>query len=363
MALDSTTASRQFGNRKGFMDFLEHLMQLSEDDKYALAKYGGEYRGKQAELKTYIMESNNLPGKIANSDVVVQPFTTDLPTVNVWRIFFGKINATFYVDSTDPRFLVLYTNDLAHVTDNLYKKLVHTTKNKFDQIWLPKDVLYKLTKLPGNTFKGFGLRFDDYFSIKQEDENYDAIKLSAVGALSSDVLRVLSEKTSIKKTISFSKVRVLRGVKGSCVTDELQYLGRLITIAGNSVDYHVNFVEVIKRTYRQMIEVVEENRIGIKKVEGRTLLEGQAFDFVLDRKIDDLDSFADVLLDQKTPFRLWGLRSKILPEMRRIVGVDLHTGDPIDLEVTPSLIRVYVPKGACGNTALRLFVNLQHTWD
>ena len=32
-------------------------------------------------------------------------------------------------------------------------------------------------------------------------------------------------------------------------------------------------------------------------------------------------------------------------------------------EITPYLIRVYLPKGACGNTILRLFTNLQHYFD
>ena len=49
--------------------------------------------------------------------------------------------------------------------------------------------------------------------------------------------------------------------------------------------------------------------------------------------------------------------------MRQVVAVDLHTGDPIDLEVTPSTIRIYLPKGSCGNTVLRIYVNLQHYFD
>lgn len=58
MTLDTNLFPRQFNNRKGFVDFLGHLMQLTEEDK------NGDNRGKQAELKTYIMESNNVENKI-----------------------------------------------------------------------------------------------------------------------------------------------------------------------------------------------------------------------------------------------------------------------------------------------------------
>jgi hypothetical protein len=137
----------------------------------------------------------------------------------------------------------------------------------------------------------------------------------------------------------------------------------MITAAGVSSEDHVSFVEIIRKVYRNLIEDVERNSIGMKTVEGRTLLEGQAFDLVLHRQIDDLERFTDMILDSKMPFRLWGLKNKVLPNMQKVVAVDLHTGDPIDLEITPSLIRIYLPKKSCGNSVLRLYVNLQHHFD
>ena len=47
----------------------------------------------------------------------------------------------------------------------------------------------------------------------------------------------------------------------------------------------------------------------------------------------------------------------------RVHAVDLHIGAPISFEVTPELIRVYLPSGTCANSVLRLYANLQHFYD
>jgi hypothetical protein len=147
------------------------------------------------------------------------------------------------------------------------------------------------------------------------------------------------------------------------VTDEIRFNGRLISRSGNSIDEHVSLVDAVKKMYKTSIEEVERNSLGTKRVENRTLIEGQAFELILDRQIDDLDHFLTLLVTGTLPFRLWGLKNLVFNNMRQVVAVDLHTGDPIDLEITPSTIRIYLPKGACGNTVLRLYVNLQHYFD
>jgi hypothetical protein len=43
--------------------------------------------------------------------------------------------------------------------------------------------------------------------------------------------------------------------------------------------------------------------------------------------------------------------------------VDLHTGDALDLELTPFFVRVYLTSSSCGNVLARLLTNLQHYHD
>ena len=156
---------------------------------------------------------------------------------------------------------------------------------------------------------------------------------------------------------------VKRGNYHEYVIQELTYSGRFVGRGGNSIDDYISLIEMSQKMYRNLIEDIERNSLGVKKVEGRTLIEGKAFDFILDREITNTLAFIEQLLSSSKPFRLWGLKNKISKDYYQIVCVDLHTGDNLNIEISPHLIRVYLPKGACGNTVLRLFSNLQHYFD
>jgi hypothetical protein len=187
--------------------------------------------------------------------------------------------------------------------------------------------------------------------------------MNVSGVSSRRALHALTKDETLKRAICYSKIRVERGNGQLYVADEIKFNGRIITKAGQSIDDHVNLVEIVRRKYKGLIEWVERNSLGTKTVEGRTLIEGQAFELELSREITDLDRFAERLLNSSKPFRLWGIVNNVSRDMRQVVGIDLHTGDPINLEITPTLIRVYLSKGGCGNSILRLYVNLQHGFD
>jgi hypothetical protein len=356
--------THNFNSRKDFMQYLEDMMIAAEETKKE-EELGEETRGRPTELKTYIMESNNgLPRAQEGDTLRIFPTSTNLPQISVIRLEYNRRSATFYLDATDPRFLLLYTNDIADITDKLYGRLVESTVNRFDRIWLPTEIQGEISHLSGNVFRGFGLMFDDLFAQEKRRElPIDELRMSASGVRSGRALEALSQDTILKRSVCYSKIRVERGNSESFVTDEVRYNGRVITKSGQSIDDHVSLIEITRKIYRNLIEEIERNSIGTKQVDGRTLVEGQAFELVLDRQIDDLDRFTERLLSSSKPFRLWGIVNKISKDMRQIVAVDLHTGDPLNLEITSSLIRIYLPRGSCGNTILRLYVNLQHSFD
>lgn len=43
--------------------------------------------------------------------------------------------------------------------------------------------------------------------------------------------------------------------------------------------------------------------------------------------------------------------------------MDIDNGDKFSIEMTAEWIRLYLYGGGCGNTALRIFTNLQHYYD
>jgi hypothetical protein len=345
------------------MMHLEDMMIAAEEEKQK-EEFGIETRGRPPELKTYIMESNTGLPRIQEGDTpVIFLSPTNLPQISALRLEYNNQSANFYLDATDPRFLLLYTNDVAEITDVLYNRLVQSTVNSFDKTWLPTEVQDQLAHLAGNVFRGFGLLFNDLFAHEERrEEPIDELRMSVSGVSSGRAFSALNADKTLKRSLCYSKIKVERGNGQNFVADEVKYTGRIITKAGQSIDDHVSLVEIVRKIYRTLIEKIEQNSIGTRQVEGRTLIEGQAFELILDRKIEDLDKFAGRLL-LSTTFRLWGIVNKISADMRQIAAVDLHTGDPINLEITPALIRIYLPKGSCGNTILRLYVNLQHYFD
>jgi hypothetical protein len=324
-----------------------------------------ETRGSPTELKTYYLESNNgLPQtqELGQFRIINKP--TTLPSVNVILLEHKDHSAIYYLDSSDPRFLVLYTNGVAKTTDHLFHLLVNSETNKFDRIWLPNETQHEISHYTGNKLTGFGLQYDDLFTPRNNrDVPIGELGVSVSGASSARFFEALKNDPDVKNSLCYSKIRVERGNDDYYVSDEIRFNGRIITKTGESIDDHINLVDIVKKKYRGIIELLERNSLGTKQVEGRTLVEGQAFELEIKREIPNLDRFSEGLLNSDNPFKLWGIINNISSDMRQIIGLDLHTNDPINLEIMPSLIRVYIPKGGCGNSVLRLYVNLQHSYD
>lgn len=361
-SLDSSGSPPKFESRKEFMDFLGELMIASfeiTEDIY------GETRGRPRLLKTYIMEANRgLPESGGGIGVSVNKLGTQLPDVTILRLEHANVRATFYVDTTDRRFWLLHTNDLADDTRYLFNRLAFSPEASFDKVWLPTEMIQKIANLPRNVFRGFGLDYLDYFALNRQDERpVEELKMRVSGSSSIEALDALKNRAKLRNSLSYSMIRVRRGDRQVFAINELGYEGRFTARGGSSIDDYSSLVELTKKIYKNTIEAIERSSIGVKEVENRTLIEGQAFDFILEREIVDLELFIDILTSSKQPFRLWGLKNKISKDNYQVLGVDLHTGDSIDLEISPFLMRVYLPKGSCGNTVLRLYTNLQHYFD
>ena len=352
----------KFETRKEFLEFLYNMMVVSfEKTEYTF----GETRGRPRLLKTYIMEVNRgLPEQTEGFGMIIHKEKTALPEVEILTLEHNNIRARFYVDTTDRRFWLLHTNALSKYARYLFDRLVYSPKATFDKVWLPMQMIQKISNLPRNSFRGFGLEYLDYFDLNRELEQPVAeLRMRVSGASSLNALNALRHEEKIQNSLAYSMVRVKRGEPKNFVIDEVGYEGRFTAIGGSSIDDYVSLIEITSKIYKNNLEMIENNSLGIKQVENRTLIEGQAFDLILKREIEDVGLFADVLTTSRKPFRLWGLKNKITKDYFQVFGVDLHTGDSLNLEISDHLVRVYLPKGSCGNTILRLYTNLQHYFD
>lgn len=83
----------------------------------------------------------------------------------------------------------------------------------------------------------------------------------------------------------------------------------------------------------------------------------------LGREIEDMGRFVSGLFAAREPFRLWAVPNFVSESYVEAVVVDLHVGQHFRMDVSPNMLRLYLPASACGNTVLRLVTNLQHRYN
>lgn len=349
--------------RKEFMDYLENIIHPPKYDDDNPSK------GRLRELKTYILESNEGFSTFSSDDVSCEVVNTGLDNMKILRATPAVGNSCdFFLDITDNRFLVLHTNDKSEDTNRIVETLTKDHHHTFDHTWFHSNMLERLANISGNTFKGFGVSYSNRFLRANEDENAEIedLNLSISGSLAKEMQQLIATKPSIERTIAYNKIRILRGSKNSLldsVQDDIHNTGYFAVKRGKSVQDHLQLVDMCKDEYSETIRDVENHRIGVRQVEDRTLVEGKSFDFEFPNKIENLNLFIERMFNSATPFKLWGIKSKIYTDYFKVMAVDLHTGSPMDFEIADDMMRVYLFKGNCGNTILRLFTNLQMYYD
>lgn len=120
----------------------------------------------------------------------------------------------------------------------------------------------------------------------------------------------------------------------------------------------------VKQRYEELLQLIEEEYSIAHESEKSTFsITGSPLHIEFNREISDFEEFFDVVLSSKQPFRLWGVYNRIGEDYYRASCVDQHTGDEVNLEVSTDWIRIYLPKGNCGNVVLRLYSIIQHYFD
>lgn len=348
--------------RKQFMDYLEDAISPPRDDDE-------EPRGRPRELKAYMLESEGgFPSSFHSDMITGEVQSTGLDGIKILRMSQDETMFEFFLDTSDPRFFVLHTNEKSDDVGPLVSALTRDRRYTFDNTWFYSDMLYNFTKKEGNIFNGFGVKYasDTFLSDDNDrDADIDDLRIIINGSLAHRMLNTVDGEPDIKKTMAFNKVRIRRGQNSSLdsIQDDVTYNGYLSVKRGKSVQDHVHLVDICRDEYSKTVNHVEDSSIGVKAVEGRTLIEGKSFDFEFKSPIDDIDLFIDKMFNSAEPFKLWGLKSKIHDGYFKVTAVDLHAGAPINFDIANNLMRAYLFKGNCGNTILRLLTNLQIHYD
>lgn len=272
------------------------------------------------------------------------------------------------LDYADRRYWIIHTISGSAASDRVMRRAVRAGP-ELDKAWIPTEMLERVATL--GKFKGLGLDFDRR-AIREDEETAENksisyLKMQLAGDRSQDILSLLRRDDAYGSETAIAKVKLQYWDNSDrpheFSVDEVKYDGR-IAARGTSFDSHHALVMRLYNAYQSRIDRFE-TVYGLHAVhhESCVHVEGGPITLQFSRPIRQLSDFCDALFSSKEPFRLWGVPVPFGANSFRVRAVDLHVGCRLQFELTPEFIRVYLPKGGCGNTILRLYTNLQHHYD
>lgn len=273
-----------------------------------------------------------------------------------------------YLDFTNPRYWLLHSMGSSNAMDWLIERLVAASP-ELDRAWIPADLLERVAGM--GSFRGLSLDYDRRVvpdvDFQSPEAPVEFLKMQLWGNKAADILRILREQDAFPHETTLAKVKVkfwLSGdVDGEFSLDDIKYDGK-VTARGTSFQSHIALVSHVYDAYAKQITKLEEGyALRACESEGRLSLQGAPVNLVLDRPISNLEVFCESIFSSGEPFRLWGVPTRLAKDFYRVQALDLHMGTPLQFEIGPQFLRVYLPVGSCGNSVVRLYTNLQHHYD
>lgn len=267
-----------------------------------------------------------------------------------------------WVDRLDPRFWSFHTEMPAHPARRFLHERVQARRD-LDWLWLPSEHLRQVSR------SGPARRLRTEFSgqdLRGTDAPGTGLRLQATGSQAEKLLDFLSESEEYRAALSLDAIQVsIDDGAGGKLTEAVDRKGQFVA-SGDSLDTHLQFVRSVVARYAAFVELLEAKAIGWDPLDpdqdGGAALVGGPIGIRFSEPIPDLQLFVDEMFDSTEPFRLWGV-PVIEQGVAELDAVDLHVGQRLRMDVGPSWMRVYLERGACGNTVARLVSNLQHRFD
>ncbi len=310
-------------------------------------------------LKTYIIESNiqNVNSESINGFFSIQ--NTSDPTLKILQARLNeKSLLNFYLDIDDKRFWKLHSFYDSKTTHHIIKKLVENNGSNLDYLWLASSLLEKYMGFGRNT--GFGIKFQNKFNIKDDDEVMKDVSMRFWGGGAKEVITDLRENPRLKQGVSLSAIGLNYSVEEGFTKENISNFGRFTVMKGNSVDSHFNIIYKIKEDYSKKLALIESKyRFSMEKNKCGLKLSGTPIYIDFLKPLEDVGHFVDVLVSSKNPFRIFGVKQMENKDFIRVFGADLHTNDLVNMEITPNWMSIYLNSKSCGNVVTRLVTNIQ----
>lgn len=332
----------------------------------------GEYpRGRRRELRSYVLEANGGCKKEGSAGGMRWSVAdTGVDKLKILSVECGRGVHEAFMDTSDSRFYILHTNERSETATGIVDMLTGGWSHPFDRMWMHHGMLEAIAKKAGNSLRGFGAKYSGELSRKVGEEEggdgggqeIEGLSLTINGSMACSVDRAVRNAECLGNAIAYNRLRIMRGQAGNPgehAIDDVTSTGCFAMKHGRSVLDHLDLVRVSKDVYSGAVGGIEECRLGTRQVGGKHIARGGALNFAFKEPIPDLRRFMRRVFSVARPFRLWGLESKLEDGYFSVAGVDLHTGSPMNFEITRDFMRVYLSAESRGSAVLRLLTNLQ----
>jgi len=274
-------------------------------------------------------------------------------------------DVVFYLDAVkDQRFWMIHTPYKTEDVDKRINKFIDSFSH-FDKIWLTNNLMNNTQKY--TTWNSISLKHDEPSKIEEEQQEQENISFKIGRASQSKILKLMdmldqSEDFRYSTGICRLSVKVHSKYSDRPVIDDIKYDGKFST-RGSDFNDHLWLINKIYSNYKEQVINVEDN---FSLSYNKKRLEGLPINIKFSRRDLDVHFLIKYIFSGTNPFKLWGFPKELSKGYYKILGLDLHKGNlgnKINFEMTSEFIRIYLPKGNCGNTIARLISNIQRHID
>ena len=317
-------------------------------------------------LKTAIIESNISPDDILPHTSVQESYQIEDDLHMFEWVTSSGSDGWLFLDSHDNRFWILYSLGDSRFFGDATSELISEEGAGLDRLWIPKSQVEKIGEMGEYESVRTSYSTDNVFpeELIQESHQFSDLSIDGSGRNSKRLYNLLKSVEDIDNYLALSRIQIRREIGGRFVRERITNEGMLTTRGGTEIRLHTSTVEQIKDEYADLLQLIETNHIiGATAEEHGARAQGAPVVIKFSHEIPDLELFISNIVDAKNPFRLWGHIRQTSESGFKVDGVDMHNGDKIAIEASSSWLRLYLYDGACGNTALRLFTNIQQHYD
>lgn len=316
-------------------------------------------------LKTALIESNISPQEFENLDILEEGIEIE-PDLKMFKTENREDDGWLFVDFHDERFWIIYSLGKSEFFKTAIDELLQAENGGLDRLWLPAGQVEKIGEM--GEYEGVNITFgaNEVFPEEFIEDNleFSDLNINGSGQSSRNLYDILKSTEKISDFLALSRIKIRREIDGEFVRERITNEGSFTTRGGTDIRLHVSTVEQVKNQYARLLRSIEENHIiGAKPRSHGGRAQGTPVIIRFSKQVPDVEKFLSHVVNAQDPFRLWGHVRRIGDESYKVDGVDAHNGDKIAIEMSPKWLRLYLYEGACGNTALRIFTNIQQYYD